>query len=108
MKNAIELIRVSTLEQAGDDRASIPAQKTTNQKTARTFGLKIVKSFVITDVSGTAVLRSPEMQEMLQMIESPDIHGVVAREFSRVMRPDNFSDYVLFQVFQDTGTLLYL
>ena len=108
MKKAIELIRVSTLEQAGDDRASIPAQKTINKKTASAFDLTIVKSFVITDVSGTAVLRSPEMQEMLQMIESPDIHGVVVKEFSRVMRPDNFSDYVLFQAFQDTGTLLYL
>lgn len=108
MKKVIELIRVSTQSQAGNDRASIPSQKTSNQRTAETYGLKIVKSIEMTDVSGTAVLRSPEMQELLRLIESPEIHGVVVREFSRVMRPDNFGDYVLFQAFQDSGTLLYL
>lgn len=108
VKKVIELIRVSTAEQAGDDRASIPAQRTINRRTAQTYGLTISKSIEMTDVSGAAVLRTPEMQELLRLIVAPDIHGVVVREFSRVMRPDNFSDYVLFQAFQDTGTLLYL
>ena len=108
MKKVIELIRVSTLGQAGEDRASIPAQRSVNQRTAQTFGLTITKTIEMTDVSGTQVLRTPEMQELLRLIASEEIHGVVVREFSRVMRPDNFSDYVLFQVFQDTGTLLYL
>jgi DNA invertase Pin-like site-specific DNA recombinase len=48
------------------------------------------------------------MQELLRLIESPDIHGVVAKEFSRLMRPDNFADYILLQAFADTGTILYL
>jgi DNA invertase Pin-like site-specific DNA recombinase len=48
------------------------------------------------------------MQTLLRLIESPDVAGVVVREFSRVMRPDNFGDFVLFQAFQDTGTILYL
>jgi site-specific DNA recombinase len=108
VKKVIELIRVSTAEQAGADRASIPAQRATNRKTAAAYGLTITKSIEMSDVSGTAVLRTPEMQDLLKLIESPDIEGVVVREFSRVMRPDNFGDYVLFQVFQDTGTLLYL
>jgi DNA invertase Pin-like site-specific DNA recombinase len=108
VKKVIELIRVSTSEQAGDDRASIPAQRSVNRRTAETYGLTITKSIEMTDVSGTAVLRAPEMQELLRLIASEEIHGVVVREFSRVMRPDNFGDYVLFQVFQDTGTLLYL
>jgi DNA invertase Pin-like site-specific DNA recombinase len=108
VKKVIELIRVSTRAQAGDDRASIPSQKAANRRTAEAYGLSISKSIELTDVSGTAVLRSPEMQQLLRLIESPEIHGVVVREFSRVMRPDNFGDYILFQVFQDTGTLLYL
>jgi site-specific DNA recombinase len=108
VKKVIELIRVSTSEQAAEDRASIPAQRAANRKTAAAFGLTIIKSIEMSDVSGTAVLRAPEMQDLLRLIESPDIEGVVVREFSRVMRPDNFGDYVLFQVFQDTGTLLYL
>ncbi|MDQ3917898.1 MAG: recombinase family protein [Acidobacteriota bacterium] len=108
MKQVIELIRVSTEEQAADDRASIPAQRAINRRTAQMFSLEIVRSIELTDVSGTAVLRTPEMQELLKLIESPSIHGVVAREFSRLMRPENYSDYALLQAFVDTNTLLYL
>ncbi|MBZ5700238.1 MAG: recombinase family protein [Acidobacteriia bacterium] len=108
MKKVIELIRVSTEGQARDDRASIPAQRTINRRTAEAYGLEIVRTIELVNVSGAAVLRTPEMQTLLKLIESPDIRGVVVREFSRVMRPDNFGDYVLFQAFQDTGTVLYL
>ncbi len=108
MKRVIELIRVSTQGQAGDDRASIPAQHTINLRTAHAYGLEIVDSISLVNVSGSAVLRAPEMQRLLKRIEDPAIHGVVAREFSRVMRPDNFADYILLQTFQDTNTVLYL
>jgi DNA invertase Pin-like site-specific DNA recombinase len=92
MKQVIELIRVSTAEQAGDDRASIPAQRAVNRQTAARHGLEIVRTVEISDVSGAAVLKSPEMQELLTAIQSPNIDGVVAREFSRLMRPENFGD----------------
>jgi DNA invertase Pin-like site-specific DNA recombinase len=107
-KKVIELIRVSTQGQAGDDRASIPAQHAVNQRTARAHDLEICGCIELVNVSGAAVLRTPEMQRLLKLIENPAIHGVVVREFSRVMRPDNFADYVLLQTFQDTGTVLYL
>jgi DNA invertase Pin-like site-specific DNA recombinase len=108
MKSAIELIRVSTEGQASEDRAGIPAQREANRRTALTYGLKIVKSIEIIDVSGAAVLSSPQMQELLRMMESPEIHGVVTKEFSRLMRPEKFTDYALLQQFIDTGTVLYL
>lgn len=108
MKRVIELIRVSTEGQAGDDRASIPAQRAVNRRTAAQYGLNIVRSIEISDVSGAAVLLAPEMQEMMRLMVSPEIHGVVAREFSRLMRPENFSDYALLQAFADTRTVLYL
>src|SRR6266404_2668080 len=108
MKSVIELIRVSTEEQAGEDRAGIPAQRDANRRTATAYGLTIVKSIEIVDVSGAAVLSSPQMQELLRMMESPEIHGVVTKEFSRLMRPEKFTDYALLQQFIDTGTVLYL
>lgn len=107
-KRCIELIRVSTLEQAGDDRASIPAQRTVNRRTAAQHGLEIARAVQITDVSGANVLRSPEMQELLRLIQEPEIVGVVAREFSRLMRPDNYDDLSLLQRFVDSGTAIYL
>jgi DNA invertase Pin-like site-specific DNA recombinase len=108
MKNAIELIRVSTEGQAGEDRAGIPAQREANRRTAQAYDLKIVKSIEIVDVSGAAVLSSPQIQELLRMMESPEIHGVVTKEFSRLMRPEKFTDYALLQQFIDTRTVLYL
>jgi DNA invertase Pin-like site-specific DNA recombinase len=107
-KNAIELIRVSTESQAADDRAGIPAQREVNRRTAAQNGLTIVKSIEISDVSGASVLSAPEIQELLTLIESPDIHGVVTKEFSRLMRPEKFTDYALLQHFIDTRTILYL
>src|SRR5260370_14218608 len=108
VKNVIELIRVSTEAQADRYHASIPSQRLMNRRTAQTYGLDIIRTIELVDVSGTAVLRTPEMQELLKLIESPDIHGVVAREFSRVMRPDRFTDYVLVEALQDSKTVLYL
>ena len=108
MQKAIELIRVSTEGQAATDRASIPAQRAINRKTAEIYGLQIVHSVEMADVSGAAVLYAPEMQQLLKAIESPEIHGVIAREFSRLMRPENFADYALLQAFADTHTVLYL
>ena len=108
MKRVIQLLRVSTEAQAADDKAGLAAQRAINQRTAAIYGLEIVRTIEMSDVSGTAVLRTPEMQQLLYLIESPDIHGVIAKEFSRLMRPENFKDYELLQVFVDTRTVLYL
>jgi|SRR5581483_10462891 len=107
-KRCIELIRVSTAGQAADDRASIPAQRAVNRRTATQHGLEIVRTIEISDVSGANVLRSPEMQELLRLIQDPEIVGVIAREFSRLMRPDNYDDLSLLQRFVDSHTDIYL
>jgi DNA invertase Pin-like site-specific DNA recombinase len=70
--------------------------------------LEIIKTIELSDVSGSAVLLAPEIKELLRLIESPQIHGVVAKEFSRLMRPESFTDYALLQAFADTRTVLYL
>jgi DNA invertase Pin-like site-specific DNA recombinase len=108
MKRVIELIRVSTERQADEDRAGIPAQREANRRTARAYGLEIVRTIEIVDVSGTSVLMSSEIQELVRLMDSPEIHGVVAKEFSRLFRPEKFTDYALLQAFIDTNTVLYL
>jgi DNA invertase Pin-like site-specific DNA recombinase len=108
VKRVIELIRVSTEQQAASDRASIPAQRAVNARTCSQYGLEVVRSIEVTDVSGASVLLAPEIQELVRLIQSPEIHGVVAREFSRLIRPENFADYALLQAFVDSKTVLYL
>ena len=108
MKKVIELIRVSTEQQAANDKASIPAQRAVNARTCSQYGLEVVRSIEVTDVSGASVLLAPEIQELKRLIQSPEIHGVVAREFSRLMRPENFEDYALLEAFAQSKTVLYL
>ncbi len=108
MRKVIELIRVSTEQQAASNRASVPAQRAVNMRTCSQYKLAIVRSIEISDVSGACVLLAPEIQELINLIQAPEIDGVVAREFSRLMRPENFSDYALLQAFADSNTVLYL
>lgn len=108
MKKVIELIRVSTEGQAASDRASIPAQNAVNRRTCAQYELEIVKSIQMSDVSGASVLLTPEIAELVELMKAPEIHGVVAREFSRLMRPENFEDFALLQAFVDSRTVLYL
>lgn len=108
MKRCLELLRVSTAEQATESHASLPAQRTVNRRTAQAYGLTIVRTIELSDVSGAAVLLAPEIKELLTLMNDREIHGVVAREFSRLMRPENFGDYALLQAFVDTSTILYL
>jgi len=49
-----------------------------------------------------------ETHDLIKLMKSGRIQGVVAREFSRLMRPDDFADYVLLSEFQKTKTILYL
>jgi DNA invertase Pin-like site-specific DNA recombinase len=107
-KRVIELLRVSTEAQAGEDRAGIPAQRAANRRTAAQFGLEIVETIEMIDVSGTSVLYAPGMQRLLALIADSDVHGVVAKEFSRLVRPESWEDGVILQRFVETSTLLYL
>jgi hypothetical protein len=93
---------VSTKSQAADDRASISSQYTVNKQTAKAYGLEIVKTIEMADVSGSQVLKAPEMLELLELIGDAEIHGVITREFSRLMRPENFVDFAILQRFADT------
>jgi len=102
------VIELSTQGQAGEDRGGIPAQREINRRTAKNFNLEIVRTIDIVDVSGAQVLASPKMQELLRLIESPNIDVVVAKEFSRLIRPDKFTDLALLEVFIDTKTMLFL
>jgi DNA invertase Pin-like site-specific DNA recombinase len=108
MKKVIELIRVSTESQAGDDRASIPAQRVINKRTALAHGLEIAVTIEMTDVSGASVMHAPEMHRLIELLRSRQYSGVVAREFSRLMRPENFSDMGLLQEFVDAKAVLFL
>jgi DNA invertase Pin-like site-specific DNA recombinase len=104
----VEILRVSTQEQSGDDRAGIPRQKGANALTIEKHGLTIIKTIQIIDVSGTSVMHTPEIHGMITMLRSGQIGGVVVADWDRLIRLDNFNDFTLLQHFKETQTLIYL
>lgn len=108
MKNVIELIRVSTKQQAAEDRASIPAQKALCKQLAAQHKLDIAWTVQMEDVSGAVVMYSPEMQRLIELVRSGQVHGIVTREWSRLLRPENPSDYVILEILNENRVMVYL
>jgi DNA invertase Pin-like site-specific DNA recombinase len=108
MIKVAEWIRVSDESQAAPERFGIPAQKTVNRETCKRNGLEVIETFQVEDVSGKDIMLASETHDLIKLMKSGRIQGVVAREFSRLMRPDDFADYVLLSEFQKTKTILYL
>src|SRR5882724_8978212 len=106
----VGLVRVSTAGQAHESRASIPAQREAIRRICEAHNIHIAAEhhFELTDVSGASVLLSPDYQRFLLAVERPDITAVVTKEFSRLMRPENFRDYAILQIFVDYGITLYM
>ncbi len=105
---AIEFLRVSTPEQAKDDRAGLPRQREANARTIERFGLEIVKTLELIGVSGALVLEAPEVKEMLSMIESDEIKGIVVADWDRLGRFVKLMDSAYFiDRLRETDTKVY-
>lgn len=92
--------------QAGPDRAGIPAQQEVCRKVAEAKGLDLHWTIEIIGVSGAAVMFSPGMRQLHEIIKSGECDGVVMREVSRLTRPEDF-DFAVFQVLKEYGVKVY-
>jgi DNA invertase Pin-like site-specific DNA recombinase len=101
------LLRVSTAEQAGVDRAGLERQRQVIQRTIASRNLNCVREIELSDVSGTNVRNCPEVLEILNDIRDRKIQGVVVADLYRLVIPADIGDFVLLQVFQDTGAIIY-
>ena len=104
---AIALLRVSTDEQAGRDRAGLPAQRVEIERVAAAHSLDVVEWVQLEGVSGTAVLEDPRFDALLERLKAPEIVGVVVAAFDRLFRHGKFGDYAILDAFADTGSAIY-
>lgn len=107
-KPVVELLRVSTSMQAGDDRAGLPRQMEANRRTVEHHGLIVVCTVRLVDVSGTATIHAPEVQEMLAMLRAGQAKGIVCADFDRLLRPDDFRSLAILQDIREAGAVIYL
>lgn len=101
----VGLIRVSTADQARDDRAGIARQRRVIEETIQRKNLHCRRVYEITDCSGTDVLRNPHIQEILEIVSTGV--GLVVADLDRLFRPSEPADYVILQVFKDSGAIIY-
>ena len=104
----VELLRVSTETQAGEDRAGLAGQHATNLRTCQAFGLAPIGPPVEIVESGADVARSPQMAAIMELVTSGAARGIVLAEYSRLFRPDRWSDLIILQTLSDNDARIYL
>jgi DNA invertase Pin-like site-specific DNA recombinase len=106
-QKAVGMIRVSTAAQADEGHYGVPAQQEAIKKIAKQYNLDLVEVISYNDVSGTEVMFSAPMKRMLKLIQRPDITAVVAKEFSRIIRPKP-ADMILLDRFRENDIIVYI
>ena len=102
---AIGFCRLSTEEQAQEGRAGLLRQQQEIRLAAERWNLEVVRMVEVTDVSGTQVLESREFQELLRSL--PEVDGVVMAAIDRLMRPDDFSSFSIYDHFLKQRKLIW-
>lgn len=105
--NVVEFVRVSTLEQADDDREGIPRQKYTNSQTVKIHNLNVIKSIELVDVSGASVDQTPEFHELLQLVERGKIKGIVVSEWDRLLRMIKYNQLSFVDILKENNVKIY-
>lgn len=103
----VGLVRVSTASQAEEGRGGLARQHTVIRHTVERKGLDCLRVYELTDVSGTTVLQNPQIQEILGLVKSGIIQGLVVADLDRLFRPDCPTDFAILQVFKDTGAVIH-
>jgi DNA invertase Pin-like site-specific DNA recombinase len=82
----IALLRVSTEEQAADDRAGLDRQRESIARTVIAHKLDVIRTVTLIDVSGANVLLNPEYISMLDAVGNKAVDGVVVSDIDRLVR----------------------
>ena len=101
----VEIRRVSTEDQARDDRAGLTRQAHANRETAKRLGATIIEpAFVLTDVCRENFVSTPEWRGIRALIEGQDIH-IVVDDPDRLMA--DFGGIEILAECQRTNTLIH-
>jgi DNA invertase Pin-like site-specific DNA recombinase len=96
---AIGLIRLSTQEQAVEGKAGIDRQKNDIQVAARVHGLEVTRVVEVIE-SGTKVRGQADFQQIFRELKNGATDGVVCSNLDRLVRPDCFEDFAVFDHFR--------
>lgn len=99
-KPVIGLVRVSTEDQARDDRAGLPRQRDAITRVAANYGLEVIDIIEFAGVSGTVTHEMPEIHRILQMVRERKIAGIVLADLDRLFRLKSPGDLAILDDFE--------
>lgn len=101
-KNIIELLRVST------DLQDVARQRTDLERLKRRFNLNAGRTLELHGVSGTATLDNKQVQQVLNDLGRPDVHGIGLSSLDRLFRPGKrYGQFAILDRFVDEGKVIW-
>ena len=101
------LVRISDAGGAADDKFGGPRQLAAIEVARQAHGLNIVKTFIVTDVSGRHAEEDRDFQEIFAGLRSKIARGLVVAEQSRIFRPDGMRQYGILAHFQENDARIF-
>jgi DNA invertase Pin-like site-specific DNA recombinase len=95
----VGLIRLSTAEQAAEGRAGIDRQRHDIEAAARLHGLEVIRTVEVIE-SGTKVRGQRDFEQIFRDLKAGAVDGVVCSNLDRLVRPDCFEDFGIFDHFR--------
>jgi hypothetical protein len=89
-RRVVSWVRVSTEQQAEDEKTGLDRQRRDIRFTCNNFNLEVVKEFPLV-VTGAQVVHTPEFRELKEWMKRRDIAGLVIPSIDRLSRDDRFS-----------------
>ena len=101
-KNIIELLRVST------DLQDVARQRTDLERLKKRFNLSAVRTLELHGVSGTATLDNEQVQQILNDLGRPEVHGIGLSSLDRLFRPGKrYGQFAILDPFVDQGKMMW-
>ncbi|MDB6077643.1 MAG: hypothetical protein JWO82_1390 [Akkermansiaceae bacterium] len=104
----VTLVRVSTAEQAGDDRAGLDRQREAVERIAASKAYEVLERIELIDVSGTNVPNTPEIRDLMRKMSLKEVDVLLASEMSRIARLDGHTSGELLDCCKRFGVILDL
>lgn len=106
MPTVVQLVRVSTEEQAAEGRAGLARQEHSCDDTAARYGLQVARRYSLVGVSGNRVADTPEWAEVAALLRARAVDGILVDAVDRLLRADEW-DFRVFAALAESGARIW-
>src|ERR1039458_1255409 len=90
-RKIVSIIRVSSDQQAQDEKTGLRRQQEDIAVHCQTMHLTVYKEFSLEGIGGSNVQNSKAFREMVEALSRPDVVGICFSTLDRFFRPENIS-----------------